>query len=75
MTEEEAELEERRKTGEIVLAAPGEFKVCEACGSIIYARAVFCPQCNGYRFDDQAGAVVLRIQTISIRPSQSPDFD
>jgi len=33
------------------------YKVCECCESIILFESVFCPVCDGYRFNNSLSAV------------------
>lgn len=37
---------------------PGNYKVCEGCDSIVGSGTILCPNCHGYRFDDEASRVV-----------------
>ena len=61
-----------------ITASPDKYKVCEGCESIVGQSAVFCPSCNGYRFDTSPERVVAQAQILSSRERTSvllSDFD
>ncbi len=51
-------LSERAKQASKIASQPEEYKVCEGCESIVARRVVFCPNCHGYRFNENAQAVI-----------------
>ena len=51
-----------------IIAYTGSFKICEACDSIIAKKLTLCPNCSGYRFDEDPSAVVLETQLLATRP-------
>lgn len=51
-------LSDRAKQATKIASQPEEYKVCEGCESIVARRVVFCPNCHGYRFNDQPQAVI-----------------
>ncbi|VVM08075.1 hypothetical protein MAMC_01966 [Methylacidimicrobium cyclopophantes] len=67
----ESELEERAKRAMEILKAPAEYKVCEGCESIVRKKAVFCPNCHGYRFDSEPARVVEQARILGGRPANS----
>lgn len=67
----ESELEERARRAAEILSAPTEYKVCEGCESIVRKKAVFCPNCHGYRFDGDPARVAAQAQILGARPSSS----
>ncbi|MDD2677736.1 MAG: hypothetical protein PHP75_09780 [Methylacidiphilaceae bacterium] len=67
----ESELEERAKRAAEILKAPTEYKVCEGCESIVREKAVFCPNCHGYRFDSDPARVVTQARLLGARPASS----
>jgi len=67
----ESELEERAKRAAEILKAPTEYKVCEGCESIVREKAVFCPNCHGYRFDSDPARVVAQARLLGARPASS----
>ena len=71
MTTENAHLADRAARAEKIIAAPGNFKVCEGCDSIVTARVVDCPNCHGYRFDESPERVVEQARLLATRPQQS----
>jgi RNA polymerase subunit RPABC4/transcription elongation factor Spt4 len=68
---ENAHLADRAARAEKIIAAPGSFKVCEGCDSIVTARVVDCPNCHGYRFDESPELVVEQARLLATRPQQS----
>lgn len=71
MSTENAHLADRAARAEKIIAAPGNFKVCEGCESIVAARVVDCPNCHGYRFDESPERVVEQARLLAARPQQS----
>ncbi|QSR85887.1 hypothetical protein MacB4_10775 [Methylacidimicrobium sp. B4] len=67
----ESELEERAKRATEILKAPTEYKVCEGCESIVRRKAVFCPNCHGYRFDGDPARVIEQARVLGARPANS----
>lgn len=64
-------LAERAAKAQKIIAAPGNFKVCEGCDSIVAMRVVTCPNCHGYRFDETPERVVEQATLLASRPQQS----
>lgn len=71
MSAEKSHLADRAARAEKIIAAPGSFKVCEGCESIVTARVTECPNCHGYRFDESPERVVEQAQLLASRPQQS----
>jgi hypothetical protein len=67
----EARLADRAARAQKIIASPADFKVCEGCESIVAARAVTCPNCHGYRFDEASERVVEQATLLASRPQQS----
>lgn len=71
MSDVDPHLAERAVRAQKIIAAPQNFKVCEGCESIVAARVVTCPNCHGYRFNEDSQAVVEHAQALASRPQQS----
>lgn len=71
MSTDNAHLADRAARAVKIIAAPGNFKVCEGCDSIVTARVVNCPNCHGYRFDESPERVVEQARVLATRPQQS----
>ena len=69
--QEDSHLQERARKAEIIIAQPAGFKVCEGCDSIVAARVATCPNCHGYRFNDDAAAVVAQARLLASRAQTS----
>lgn len=67
----ESHLAERAERAAKIIAAPENFKICEGCESIVAARVVTCPNCHGYRFDEQVEAVIEQARVLASRPQTS----
>jgi hypothetical protein len=73
--QEESHLSERARKAEKIIANPGEFKVCEGCDSIVTARVATCPNCHGYRFNEDPNAVVEQAKLLASRAQTSVASD
>ena len=71
MAQENAHLDERAKKAAKIIAQPSDYKVCEGCESIVRLPAVTCPNCHGYRFDDDPDAVVAQAKLLASREQRS----
>lgn len=67
MPPEDSHLSERSEKAAKIIAQPGGFKVCESCDSIVTTRVALCPNCNGYRFNEEAGAVIEQARALAAR--------
>ena len=60
-------LSERAAKTAKVAEEPQLYKVCEGCDSIVAKRVTTCPSCHGYRFNEDAEAVVLQAKLLGAR--------
>ena len=67
----ESDLQKRARKAEEIIANPGEYKVCEGCDSIVRSRVASCPNCYGYRFEEDPSAVVAQAKLLASRPQKS----
>ena len=67
MAPEDSHLSERSEKAAKIIAQPGNFKVCESCDSIVARRVALCPNCNGYRFDDEPDRVIAQARALALR--------
>lgn len=58
-----------------ILAQPSEYKVCEGCGSIVLKKALLCPNCHAYRFDESVTRVILQAEILGSREAASVTKD
>ena len=68
---EDSHLKDRARKAEKIIANPASFKVCEGCDSIVTARVATCPNCHGYRFNEQPEAVVEQARLLASRAQTS----
>ena len=64
-------LEERPRRALKIIATPFLYKICLGCESIVSLRVNACPNCHGYRFSEDADAVVEQARLLASRPQQS----
>ena len=62
---------ERLQQAEKIINQPGDFKVCEGCGSIVTERTVSCPSCHAYQFDHTAERVIKQAKLLASRSANS----
>lgn len=61
------QLEKRAKKAAEIASKPQQYKVCEGCESIVLVKAVTCPSCHGYRFDDSHERVIAQAKILGSR--------
>ncbi len=71
MAHKNAHLADRAQKAAKIIAQPSDYKVCEGCESIVRVHVVTCPNCHGYRFDDDSEAVVLQAKLLASREQRS----
>ena len=71
MTAEQAEAEKRRQAKAAIMARPRAYKICLSCEGIVIARCYVCPNCHGYRFEDNPEAVYDHAKGMSLLISQT----
>ena len=57
----------RLDKAKLIIDRPADFKVCEACGSIVSETTAACPNCNAYRFDANPDYVVGQAVQVASR--------
>ena len=68
---EDSHLAERARKAAKIIAKPTEFKVCEGCDSIVAVRVTTCPNCHGYRFDENPDTVAIQARLLGSRAQTS----
>ncbi|MCX6934811.1 MAG: hypothetical protein NTZ01_01220 [Verrucomicrobia bacterium] len=58
-----------------ILAHPADYKVCEGCGSIVLKKALLCPNCHAYRFDESLVRVKKQATILGSRGAASVTRD
>ena len=58
-----------------ILSKPADYKVCEGCGSIVLKKALLCPNCHAYRFDDSTPLVIKQAELLGSRDAASVTKD
>ncbi len=62
---------ERAERAKRIIANAENFKICEGCDSIVSKRVSSCPNCHGYRFNEDPQEVIAQAQTLGSRPQTS----
>jgi NADH pyrophosphatase NudC (nudix superfamily) len=62
---------ERAGAAAKILAKPADYKVCEGCGSIVLKKALLCPNCHAYRFDESTPLVIKQAELLGSREAAS----
>ncbi len=62
---------ERVRQAAKILEHPGDYKVCEGCGSIVTVRTLSCPSCHAYAFDENAQRVTEQAALLARRSARS----
>lgn len=64
-------LADRAARAEKIIAHAENFKICEGCDSIVAARVTDCPNCHGYRFNEDREEVINHARLLASRPQTS----
>ena len=62
---------DRAARAEKIIADAGNYKVCEGCDSIVSERVGTCPNCYGYRFDEDEARVIEQARVLGSREQRS----
>jgi recombinational DNA repair protein RecR len=65
------EMKDRAQRAARIAKNPRGYKVCEGCESIVTEKSITCPNCHGYRFDNNAIRVVTQARLLGSRPATS----
>ncbi|SDU25202.1 hypothetical protein SAMN05444156_2868 [Verrucomicrobium sp. GAS474] len=60
-------LHDRMQRAARIVGAPGNYKVCEGCESILSKNVSLCPTCRGYRFDSDYARVITHANVLATR--------
>jgi hypothetical protein len=71
MSAHEHKPDSRLKQAEKIATHPEQYKVCEGCGSIVVTRAVTCPSCHAYMFDNTPVRVIAQAKELALRAANS----
>ena len=58
-----------------ILTHPADYYVCEGCGSSVLKKALLCPNCHAYRFDESVTRVILQAEILGSREAASVTKD
>ena len=64
-------LAERAAKAAKIAQEPELYKVCEGCDSIVTRRVSTCPNCHGYRFEEDPAEVVRQANILGAREKTS----
>ena len=66
---------DRHEKAQMIASNPFDYQVCEGCESIVGAGTVVCPNCHGYRFDNDPVRVVDQALILGSREKRSVTAD
>lgn len=64
-------LQQRAQQAARIIQDPGRYKVCLGCESIVAVKVTLCPNCHGYRFDQDRDQVVSQARELGQREQHS----
>jgi hypothetical protein len=64
-------LAERAAKAAKIAQEPELYKVCEGCDSIVTRRVSTCPNCHGYRFEEDPAEVIRQANILGSREKTS----
>jgi hypothetical protein len=64
-------LAERAAKAAKIAQEPELYKVCEGCESIVTRRVFTCPNCHGYRFEEDPAEVIRQANILGSREKTS----
>jgi len=64
-------LAERAAKAAKIAQEPELYKVCEGCDSIVTRRVSTCPNCHGYRFEEDPEEVIRQAKILGAREKTS----
>lgn len=67
----EAQMAERAARAQKIIDAPQNYKICEGCESIVARRVDTCPNCHGYRFNEDDSVIIDHAKALAARPQTS----
>ena len=75
MQEDNPPPSERARKAARIVANPTDYKICEGCDSIVAQRAATCPNCHGYRFEEDPAAVAEQARLLGTREQTTVSAD
>ncbi|PTX93346.1 hypothetical protein DB345_17195 [Spartobacteria bacterium LR76] len=60
-------LAERAERAKKIIENAANFKICEGCDSIVTMRVSSCPNCHGYRFNEDTEEVIAHARELGSR--------
>lgn len=67
----EDEIKKRKKLADKILKNIYYYKLCECCESVILIDSIFCPVCDGYRFDTNIEHIEKAVHELASRNQSS----
>ena len=66
-----ATMTQRARQAAKIAGHPERYKVCEACDSIVSVKVTTCPNCYGYRFNEDRQDVIAQAHLLGSREQTS----
>ena len=64
-------LRARARQAAKIVRDPERYKICEGCDSIVVVKSAACPNCYGYRFNEDCQDVVAQARLLGSRERTS----
>jgi len=71
MGEKDGSLSRRAEQTGKIIQNPTRYKVCLGCESIVAIKVTLCPNCHGYRYDQDQAAVISQAKILGQREQRS----
>lgn len=62
---------QRVRQAEKIIANPANYKICHGCESIVVSKAAMCPNCHGYRFEQDSKEIIRHARRLARRGQRS----
>jgi hypothetical protein len=67
----EDEIKKRKKLADKILKNIYYYKLCECCESVILIDSIFCPVCDGYRFNTNIEYIEKAVHALANKKQSS----
>ena len=64
-------MSKRARQAAKIVGHPERYKVCEGCDSIVAVKVTTCPNCYGYRFNEDRQDIIAQAQLLGSREQTS----
>jgi len=69
------EIKKRKLLAKKIIKNIFYYKLCEGCESVIFVDSIFCPVCQGYRFDYDLNKIEQAVTILSNRKQKTQTME